>query len=186
QRVLCGAVRSLAALACVIELAVAALLLAVLGRVGVADRWRLAGGLAAVGVGLTHLALADGHPAEAVVPLLWVLAALWAREDRVVAAGTLIGVSAGLELWGALGAAAASMRCGSRRSRSPSSASCSTRSRSAGTGSSPRRSRSSAPRWCLRSCRLDFPQVVVCELDRRNATKLLRLPLVPDPDDHAR
>ena len=105
QLVLFGAVRNLAALAFVIELGVAALLLAVLGRVGVADRWRLAGGLAAVGVGLTHLALADGHPAEAVVPLLWVLAALWAREDSVVAAGTLIGVSAGLELWGALGAA---------------------------------------------------------------------------------
>ena len=36
-------------------------------------------------------------------PLLWMLAALWAREDRVVAAGALIGVSAGLELWGLLG-----------------------------------------------------------------------------------
>jgi hypothetical protein len=104
QLVVFGAVRNLPALAFVVELGVAALLLVVLGRLGVADRWRLAAGLVAVGAGLTHLAFADGHPAEAVVPLLWVLAALWAREDRVAAAGALIGVSAGLELWGVLGA----------------------------------------------------------------------------------
>ena len=75
---------------------------AVLGTAGggpvVGDGMRLAAGLAAVGAGLTQLAFADGHPAEAVVPLLWVLAAVWARDDRVVAAGLLIGVSAGLEL----------------------------------------------------------------------------------------
>jgi hypothetical protein len=104
QLVVFGAVRNLPALAFVVELGVAALLLVVLGRLGAADRWRLAAGLVAVGAGLTHLAFADGHPAEAVVPLLWVLAALWAREDRVVAVGTLIGLSAGLELWGVLGA----------------------------------------------------------------------------------
>ena len=105
QLVLFGAVRNLPALAFVVELGVAALLLAVLGRLGVADRWRLAAGLVAVGAGLTHLAFADGHPAEAVVPMLWILAALWAREDRVVAAGALLGAAAGLELWGVLGAA---------------------------------------------------------------------------------
>jgi hypothetical protein len=37
--------------------------------------------------------------------LLWILAAQWAREDRVVAGGALLGVAAGLELWGVLGAA---------------------------------------------------------------------------------
>ena len=105
QLVLFGAVRNLPALAFVVELGVAALLLAVLGRLGVADRWRLAAGLVAVGAGLTHLAFADGHPAEAVVPLLWILAAMWARDDRVVAAGALLGAAAGLELWGVLGAA---------------------------------------------------------------------------------
>jgi hypothetical protein len=104
QLVLFGAVRNLAALAFIVELGVAALLLAVLGRLRVPDRWRLAAGLVAVAAGLTHLAFADGHPAEAVVPLLWILAALWAREDRVVAAGALIGLAAGLELWGVLGA----------------------------------------------------------------------------------
>jgi hypothetical protein len=103
QLVVFGAVRNLAALAFVIELGVAALLLFVLGRLHVANGLRLALGFVAVGAGLTHLAFADGHPAEAVVPLLWVLAGVWAREDRLVAAGALLGVSAGLELWGVLG-----------------------------------------------------------------------------------
>jgi hypothetical protein len=104
QLVLFGAVRNLTALAFVIELGVVALLLYVLGRLRVADRIRLAVGLLAVVAGLTHLAFADGHPAEAVVPLLWVLAGLAAREDRMVAAGALLGVSAGFEVWGMLGA----------------------------------------------------------------------------------
>src|SRR2546423_10340093 len=106
QLVLFGAVRNLAALAVVVELGTAALLLLVLGRLGLGDGLRLMAGLAAVGAGLTHLAFADGHPAEAIVPLLWVLAALWARDDQVLAAGALIGLSAGFELWGVLGAPA--------------------------------------------------------------------------------
>jgi hypothetical protein len=57
-----------------------------------------------VAASLTQGAFVDGHPAEAIVPLLWVLAGLYAREDRVFLAGALIGVSAGLELWGVLGA----------------------------------------------------------------------------------
>ena len=104
QLVVFGAVRNLTALAFVIELSVVGLLLYVLGRLGASDRMRLAVGLAAVATGLTHLAFADGHPAEAIVPLLWVLAGLSAREDRVLAAGALIGLSAGFELWGVLGA----------------------------------------------------------------------------------
>ena len=103
QLVVFGAVRNLGALAFVVELGVAALLLFVLGRLGARDGVRTMVGLAAVAAGLTHLAFADGHPAEAVVPLLWVLAGKWAREDRVGAAGVLVGVSAGLELWGILG-----------------------------------------------------------------------------------
>ena len=103
QLLVFGAVRNLAALAFVMEVGVAVLLLVVLGRLGVSSRVRLGAGLVAVGAGLTHLAFADGHPAEAVVPLLWVVAGLWAREDRVVAAGALVGLSAGLELWGVLG-----------------------------------------------------------------------------------
>jgi hypothetical protein len=103
QLVLFGAVRNLTALAFVLELGVASLLLFVLGKLGVSDRIRLGVGLLAVTAGLTHGAFVDGHPAEAVTPLLWVLAALWAREDRILVAGAIIGASAGLELWGVLG-----------------------------------------------------------------------------------
>jgi hypothetical protein len=104
QLALVGAIRNFTALAYLIELAVAGLLLFVLGRLGVPDRVRLAVGLVAVAAGLTHGAFVDGHPAQAVVPLLWVLAGVWAREDRPIRAGALVGLSAGLELWGVLGA----------------------------------------------------------------------------------
>jgi hypothetical protein len=103
QLILFGAVRNLTALAFVLELGVASLLLLVLGKLGVSDRIRLSVGLLAVAAGLTHGAFVDGHPAEAVTPLLWVLAGLWAREDRVLVAGAIIGATAGLELWGVLG-----------------------------------------------------------------------------------
>src|SRR5438094_4688864 len=103
QLVVFGAVRNLTALAFVVELSVAALVLYVTAQIGASDRVRLVVGLLAVGAGLTHIAFVDGHPAEAIVPLLWVLAAIWAREDRVVLAGALLGLSAGLELWGVLG-----------------------------------------------------------------------------------
>jgi hypothetical protein len=98
-----GAVRDIDALAFVIEVGVAALLLYVLRRVGASDKVQLGVGLVAVAAGFTHGAYVDGHPAEAVTPLVWVLAGLSAREDRVVRAGALIGLSAGLELWGVLG-----------------------------------------------------------------------------------
>jgi hypothetical protein len=104
QLVVFGAIRNLTALAFLLEVGTAALLLLVLGRLGASDRARLAVGLLAVVAGLTHGAFVDGHPAEAITPLLWVLAGLWARDDRVFAAGALLGLSAGLELWGVLGA----------------------------------------------------------------------------------
>jgi hypothetical protein len=104
QLLVFGAVGNLTALAFLIEVGVAALLLFVLGRVGTGDRVRLAVGLLAVASGLTHGAFVDGHPAQGIVPLLWVLAGLRARDDRVASAGALVGLSAGLELWGALGA----------------------------------------------------------------------------------
>lgn len=98
-----GAVHNLAALAFLIELGVAALLLYVLGRVGLSDRVRVTVGLLAVAGGLTHISFVYGHPAEAIVPLLWVLGGLRARDGRVVSAGALVGLSAGFELWGVLG-----------------------------------------------------------------------------------
>jgi hypothetical protein len=60
-------------------------------------------GLAAIAGGLTHGAFVQGHPAEAITPLLWVLAAIDARRGRAGRAGLLLGVSAGIELWGVLG-----------------------------------------------------------------------------------
>ena len=45
-----------------------------------------------------------GHPADAVIPLLWVLAACDARRGRPIRAGLLVGLSANFELWGVLGA----------------------------------------------------------------------------------
>jgi hypothetical protein len=105
QLVVMGVAGSTEVLAFVIELGVAALLLLALGRLGVPKRWRLILGLAAVAAGLTHGAFVDGHPAEAVAPLVWVLAAFEARRGRVVLAGALIGLTAGFELWGVLGAA---------------------------------------------------------------------------------
>ena len=103
QLAVVGAVGNFTALAFLIGVGGAALFLYGLGRLGVNDRIRLGFGLVAVAAGLTHGAFVDGHPAQAFVPLLWILAALWAREDRVVAAGVVVGLSAGLELWGVLG-----------------------------------------------------------------------------------
>jgi hypothetical protein len=104
QLLLTGTARSTEVLAFVVEIGVAALLLMALGRLGVPGRWRAILGIAAVALGLTHGAFVDGHPAEAVTPLLWILAAIEARRGRVVRAGFLVGASAGLELWGVLGA----------------------------------------------------------------------------------
>jgi hypothetical protein len=78
---------------------VARLLLA--GRSG---PWTLlAVSLAPVALGLTFEAYRQGHPAQLVAPLLWVLAGLEARRGRSWAAGGLVGLSAGFELWGLLG-----------------------------------------------------------------------------------
>jgi hypothetical protein len=105
QLLLAGAVRNMSALAFVIEVGVVALLLFVLVRMRVPARWQLAVGAAAVAAGLTHGAFVDGHPAEAITPLLWVLAAIDARRGRTVRAGAIVGLSAGFELWGMLGVA---------------------------------------------------------------------------------
>ena len=88
-----------------VQVGVAALLWAATGRLltGRDPRAQLAVGLAAVALGLTYGAYQDGHPAQVVVPLLWVLAGLEAREGRTVRAGALVGLSAGFETWGLLG-----------------------------------------------------------------------------------
>jgi hypothetical protein len=92
-------------LALVVQLGVAALFWEASGRLLAGrDPWvRFAVCMAAVVLGLTYGAYQDGHPAQVVVPLLWVLAACDAREGRTVRAGALVGLSAGFEVWGVLG-----------------------------------------------------------------------------------
>jgi len=93
-------------LALVVQLTAAALLWVASGRLLAGrDPWiRFAVCMAAVALGLTYGAYQDGHPAQMIVPLLWVLAGCDAREGRTVRAGVLVGLSAGLEVWGVLGA----------------------------------------------------------------------------------
>jgi hypothetical protein len=66
--------------------------------------WQLLAGLAAVGLGLTAEAYSYGHPAQVAIPLLWVLAAIDARDGRTIRAGALLGLGAGFEVWALLGA----------------------------------------------------------------------------------
>jgi hypothetical protein len=66
--------------------------------------WALLGAsFAPVALGLTFEAYRDGHPAQGLGPLLWVLAGLEVRKGRAWLAGGLVGLSAGFELWGLLG-----------------------------------------------------------------------------------
>jgi hypothetical protein len=62
-------------------------------------------GLLAVETGLTGVGYSVGHPADAVLPLLWIIAADQARRGHTWCAGLLVGLSAGLETWGILGVA---------------------------------------------------------------------------------
>src|SRR5215211_8934222 len=73
-------------LAYAVEIGVAGLVVFVVGRALRGRPHRVAvqtmAGLAAVVLGLTADAYGYGHPAQVVVPLLWILAALDAREGR--------------------------------------------------------------------------------------------------------
>ncbi len=96
-------------LAFAVPLAVTGLFLVVLRRL-LAERPErrplvlLVAGVAFAALGLPAAAYLDGHMAQAIVPLLWVLAGLKARDSHALAAGALVGLSAGFELWGMLGA----------------------------------------------------------------------------------
>jgi hypothetical protein len=73
---------------------------------GRGGRWALtAAVLAPVALSYTFDAYRDGHPAQALVPLLWVLAGFELRGGRAWLGGLLIGASAGFEVWGILGVA---------------------------------------------------------------------------------
>jgi hypothetical protein len=95
-------------LAYAIEIGLAALLVFVVGRL-LAGRPHKAVlqagiGLAAAALGLIADAYGYGHPAQMAVPLLWLLAGWEAHQGRTIRAGVLLGLSAGLEPWGVLGA----------------------------------------------------------------------------------
>jgi hypothetical protein len=66
--------------------------------------WQLVAGVSFVAFGLTAEAYSYGHPAQVAIPLLWVLAAMDARDGRTVRAGALLGLAAGFEVWAVLGA----------------------------------------------------------------------------------
>lgn len=94
------------ALSLVLATAIVLLVVAAARRVGVENPFLLCGvGLVAVATGLTGVGYSFGHPADAVLPLLWIFAAVEARRGRTLRAGLIVGLSAGLETWGILGVA---------------------------------------------------------------------------------
>jgi hypothetical protein len=98
--------RSGVVLAVTLAVATTLLLLAVTEAVGVRSPMLLtAVGLLAVAAGFARVGSEWGHPADAVLPLIWVLSATYARRGRIELAGVLVGLSAGLETWGILGVA---------------------------------------------------------------------------------
>lgn len=107
QLALYGSVgRSTFALSIVLAVAAALLVAAAARAAGVRRPELLAGvGLLAVVTGITRNVYEAGHPADALVPLVWILAAVEARRGRVVRAGLLVGLTAGFETWGILGLA---------------------------------------------------------------------------------
>ena len=98
--------RSSDALALVLAPATALLVVAAVRAVGVTNPLLCGGaGLFAVATGLTQAGYATGHPADAVLPLIWILAAVQARRGHAYRAALLVGLCAGLETWGILGVA---------------------------------------------------------------------------------
>jgi hypothetical protein len=98
--------RSTLALSIVLAVAAALLLTAAARAAGLRRPELLAGvGLLAVAAGITRNVYEAGHPADALVPLVWIVAAAEARRGRVVRAGLLVGLCAGFETWGILGIA---------------------------------------------------------------------------------
>jgi hypothetical protein len=60
-------------------------------------------GLVSILTGLTSSGIDSGHPANALLPLLWIVAAAQARRGKVVSAALVVGLGAGVETWGILG-----------------------------------------------------------------------------------
>jgi hypothetical protein len=107
QLLLFGTVgRSSAILAAVLATTTALLLTFSVRSLGVEHPALLAlAGIVAVATGLTTHVFDAGHPANGLLPLLWIVAAAQARRGRVVRAAAIVGLSAGFETWGVLGIA---------------------------------------------------------------------------------
>jgi hypothetical protein len=107
QLALFGSVgRSPVALAVLLGVVAALLPVAAARALGVERPALLAAvGLLAVAAGFTITGYDSGHPADSLLPLLWVLAAVDARRGRTLRAGLVVGLCAGIETWGILGVA---------------------------------------------------------------------------------
>jgi hypothetical protein len=65
---------------------------------------------------LVRHTLDSGHPAEVAIPLMWAFGVIAVRRGRFMLAGVLLGLSAGWELWGVLGAPVALLATDKRSS----------------------------------------------------------------------
>jgi hypothetical protein len=98
--------RSPQTLAFVLAMGTALLTVAAARAAGVRSAVLLCGlGLLAAETGFTGVGYSVGHPADALLPLIWIIAADQARRGHIWPAALLVGLSAGLETWGILGIA---------------------------------------------------------------------------------
>jgi hypothetical protein len=94
------------ALGFVVAPALALLVVAAARALGVRDPQVLVlVGMLAILTGLTSSGIDSGHPANALLPLLWVIAGTRARRGNTLSAAVIVGLSAGVETWGLLGIA---------------------------------------------------------------------------------
>ena len=116
QLALYGSVGRSAGLLAALLAATAALLVMAAARAVGVERPRLLGlaGLAAIATGLTTHVFDAGHPANGLLPLLWIVAAAETRRGRTLRAAIIVGLSAGLETWGILGLAVLALAPSSR------------------------------------------------------------------------
>lgn len=116
QLALYGSVgRSPGVLAALLGAAAALLVMAAARAAGVErPRLLLLAGVAAVATGFTTHVFDAGHPADGLLPLLWIVAAAEARRGRTLRAALVVGLSAGVETWGILGLAVLALAPGSR------------------------------------------------------------------------
>src|SRR5581483_4752959 len=105
--------RETAALAAVLAIATVLLLQAAARAAGVRSPGAIAlVGAAAIVTGLSTNVFEAGHPADTLLPLLWIVAAVDARRGHGTRAGVLVGLTAGVETWGILGVAVLASRRG--------------------------------------------------------------------------